>query len=218
MADNVAVPAQASPQTTATGPVENVAESDDRVAKLESAVSTLTKTLNGLAAAQRVAQKAQPAAQQDPEQNLTLRSLKAELDTRDSKLREKAIRTEVKAWAKTQGISDESRPFIEAYIREQYQAQLTVDENDEVVWTDEFGERKPFAELGKKVLSSSGGQTFQQPVATPGAVGNRTRNGVNQGGIPGVKPIIEWTAEDYQKNPDAGLAQLRAAYRQSQGM
>ena len=220
MPEQTVVPAQAGTQTTATGPVTDSAaveaQADDRVVKLEQTVSLLQKTINGLAAAQRVQAKQAPVVQ-EPEQNLTLRTLKAELDARDTKLRDKAIRTEIDAYLRDSGVPEASRPILKAYIREQHGNSLMVDENDQVIYTDEFGEKKPFSELGKMILSTPGGQTFSPPVATPGAVGSRTRNGATQV-AGGVKPIQEWTAEDYQKNPEAGLAQLRAAYKQSQGM
>jgi hypothetical protein len=149
---------------------------------------------------------------------VTLRSLKAELDGRDAKLRDKAIRTEIDASCKESGVPLSARPFLKAYIREQYGANLTVAEDDAVVFTDEFGEKKPFSELWKAVLQSPGGLTFQPPTSTPGAVGSRTKYGVTSGSSPGQKPIEAWTVEDYQKNPEAGVTALRAAYRRQQGM
>ena len=209
----VSVPQPQEVAPAATGPASTEAKPDDRVERLEQTVSMLQRTLNGLAAQKRVQEKqAQPA---DPEQqNLTLRSLKAELDGRDAKLRDRAIRTEIDAFCKEAGVPESARPFVKSYIREQHGAQLTVDENDQVLYTDEFGEKKPFSDLGKKVLASS--QAFLPATPTPGQVGGRVRPGAAN--VQGAKPVEAWNVEDWTKNPEQGLAALRAGYRRQQGM
>lgn len=177
-------------------------------------VSRLERTFqsvgNQLAAYTRVQTRAaQPPADAEPtaQQAVTLKSLKAELDARDSKIRDKAIRTEIKSFVKSNGIPTEAAPFFEAFIEQNHKSQISVNERDEVVYKDALGEEKPFEILGQQILKSPGGASFLPAVSTPGAVGGRNQQGVTRasGGV----QVQDMTAEQMQKDPAAALEGLR---------
>ena len=197
---------------TGTGQATEAKDSgEDRFGKLETIIQGLQHQVNGLSAALRVRAKEQERPQdQQPtqEQSLTLKSLKAELETRDQKIREKAIRAEVQAFAKGAGLTAESIPFFASFVREQYGSKLTVNEQDEVVFTDELGDIKPFAALGQKILSSSGGQTLLPPQSTPGGVG--TRRGAYGVGVPSVPDLSQMTVEYMMAHPQEADAAAQA--------
>ena len=177
-------------------------------------VSRLEKTFqsvgNQLAAFTRVQTRAaQPPADAEPtaQQAVTLKSLKAELDARDAKIRDKAIRTEIKSVVKSNGIPADAAPFFEAFIEQNHKSQISVNERDEVVFKDSLGEEKPFEILGQQILKSPGGASFLPAVSTPGAVGGRNQQGVTRtsGGV----QVQDMTAEQMQKDPAAALEGLR---------
>ena len=189
------------------------------VAKIEAMVQTLQHQLNGLSAAQRAAAKKEIAAAQEPteHQAVTLKSLKAELDVRDEKIRDRAIRTEIRSFAKNKGITEQFLPYFEAYVEKQHKESdpetgrmkwkgLVTTADDQVAFQDEFGELKPFSFIGDKILSQAGGQNLIPPVSTPGQVGGRFANGVNR--VQQVPDIRNMTIEDMQRNP--ALAALAA--------
>ena len=164
------------------------------VAALQGTISELQRQLNGLSAAQRAAAKKAPEAgtgtsgEQAPneQQTLTLKSLKSELETRDKRVREKAITTEINAFCNQAQIPKGLQPFFRAYVKEQHmqdgaKLRLTTNANDEVGYEDELGDWKPFETLGKQILSTNDGASFLSPVSTPGGVGGRTNAGVNRG-------------------------------------
>jgi len=194
------------------------------VAKIDAMVQTLQHQLNGLSAAQRAAAKKEAAAAQEPtdHQAVTLKSLKAELDVRDEKIRDRAIRTEIRSFAKNRGITDQFLPYFEAYVEKQHREPdpetgrmkwkgLTTTADDQVAYQDEFGEFKPFSFIGDKILNGSGGQNLIPPVSTPGQVGGRFVNGVNR--TQQVPDIRNMTIEDMQKNPALADAAAQAAAR-----
>jgi len=179
---NIAVP-PATGQPTGTGETGTQVDGA-KYAELETKFNNLSHQLNGISAALRAQSKvtAQPKAEDaapTQDQAVTLKGLKAELEARDTRIRSKAINTEVRAFAKNAGISEDAVPFFAAYVKEMFGGKLTTNDQDAVVYTDELGDVKPFEHIGKQILASPGGRTFLPPVATPGAVGNRTRNGVN---------------------------------------
>ena len=189
---------------------------EDKYGSLERTLQELRHQVNGLSAALRVKAKEQPDPQPTQEQTVTLRSLKSELDARDAKIKEKAIRTEVNSFAKQAGLPAESVPFFNAYVREQYGSKLTTNDQDEVVWTDELGDVKPFSMLGQKILSSAGGQSLLPPMSTPGGVGQRRMAG--SAVRTSVPDLSQMSVEEMMKNPalaDEAARNMAAMIQQS---
>jgi hypothetical protein len=197
-------------QLAASGTANDKAQSNEELASLKETVIKLEKQLNFLSAQTRVASK-QPDPTPTQAQEVTLKSLKAEMDARDARLKERAIKTEIRSFAKGSGVSDEALPFFEAYIEKNYSSKLTTDAEDRIVFEDDLGEKQPFAILGKKILASAGGLSLLPAVSTPGRVGGRsTANGVVQQNIPN---LAEMSIEDMMKNPalaDAAVQQAAA--------
>jgi hypothetical protein len=192
------------------------------VAKIETMLQTLQHQLNGLSAAQRAAAKKEVAANQEPteQQAVTLKGLKAELDIRDERIRDKAIRTEIRGYAKDKGITAEFLPYFEAFVEKQHRAPddqgrmkwkgLTTTADDQVAYQDEFGETHPFSFIGDKILNQAGGRNLIPPVRTPGQVGGSYQQGVNRGSQ--VPDISTMTVDQMIQNPDlANAAMLQKA-------
>jgi hypothetical protein len=212
----------AAVQFTGTPPVTPAAQTDTNaepawVARLER---TFQSVGNQLAAFTRVQTKAAqtPAPDAEPTegQKLTLASLKKEIDDRERRVQERAIRTEIKSFMKAQNIPKESQPFFEAYIEREYmrpdgKTKLTVNAADEVIVQDDIGTQTPFETLGLKVLGGNGGLSFLAPVETPGPVGSRTNQGVNHASSVDVRNM---SIADMQKDPKAAMAGLQAAAQQ----
>ena len=176
--------------------------------KLQREIEGLTASMQGIS---RIVRKAEKPADPPPteKQDLTLKAHVEADKLRDQKIREKAIKTELTAFAKENGLP--LKPFLH-YVSGEYKEKITVNENDEVVFEDELGEKHPFAVLGKKILASGDGSTFLPPVETPGEVGSRKPQGASR--LPAGKPLQDWTDEEINKNPEgyaAGLAQALQA-------
>ena len=176
--------------------------------------AALTKQINGLSAALRVVQKAPaaPAADAEPtaEQRDTLKSLRDEIERDRKAARDEKIDAALDKFAAGAGVGNTK--LFKMYVRAEHMAdgskeKVTVS-NGEVVFDDGLGTLRPFAELGKRILSSQDGATFLPPVETPGQVGQRHQQGVT---LPaGSKPVSEMTVADMQKNM-AGTAQALGA-------
>lgn len=200
------------------------APADDRVQKLESIILDLQKQVVGLSAAQRAAKRDREREEQAPtqEQNVTLKSLKSELEARDARTRDRAINVEMDAFFKESGIPPAQAKILKAYIRAEYAAKktedgsttygLTTDENDQVVFIDELNNKKSFADIGKTVLTGLGAQAFMPPVQTPGQVGSRSPFGGNSG--PQVPAFGNMSVEQMIANPAMADAAMQAAAAQ----
>ena len=193
-----------------TAPVVPAADGDklqyvtvEEFNKLSSQLEGVTASLQGIS---RIVRKAEKPADPTPteKQDLTLKAHIEADKARDLKIREKAIRTELVAFAKENGLA--LKPFLH-YVTGEYKDKISVNENDEVVFEDELGEKHPFAVLGKKILASSDGSTFLPPVETPGEVGSRKPQGGSR--LPAGKPLQDWTDEEISKNPEGYREGLR---------
>jgi hypothetical protein len=179
---------------------------------LKSGFVKMEHTLNGLAAEKRLADKKaketrDAAAAEKAEGQLTLKSLKDELEADRTAARQEFLELEMGKFEKEAGISEDQAPFFEAFVEKKYGAQLTV-KGRKVFFEDETGELQPFSVLGKKVMATPGGKAFLAPVSTPGEVGNRNQQGVNRHSA-GGKPIQQMSAEDMRKDPSGALQGLR---------
>lgn len=201
-----AVQPQGSDATGASGTAKPENADAGRYEKLETMMQTLQHQLNGLSAAQRAATKKE--AEQAPPtetQNVTLKSLRAELDQRDAKIRARAINTEIDSFCKEEGIPEDMRPFFKSYVKDQHSGKLSTAEDDQVMYEDEFGEKSPFKVLGKKILAAHG-MNLIPSVQTPGAVGGRSQGGANR--QPSVPESM--TMQQMLDNPAAADAMMRA--------
>jgi hypothetical protein len=171
--------------------------------RMQSQFEGLTASVQGIS---RILRKSEKPADPPPteKQDLTLKAHVEADKARDQKLRDRAISTELKAFAKENGLA--LKPFLH-YVTGEYKEKISVNENDEVVFEDELGEKHPFAVLGKKILASSDGSTFLPPVETPGEVGSRKIQGGSR--LPAGKPLQDWTDEEISKNPEGYREGLR---------
>ena len=178
--------------------------------KLQRELEGLTASVQGIS---RIVRKAEKPVDPPPteKQDLTLKAHIEADKARDQKIKDRAIRTELAAFAKENGLA--LKPFMH-YVTGEYKEKISVSENDEVVFEDELGEKHPFAVLGKKILASSDGSTFLPPVETPGEVGSRRQQGASR--LPAGKPLQDWTDEEISKNKDGYAAALGEALRAQQ--
>ncbi len=171
--------------------------------KLQAQLEGLTASVQGIS---RIVRKSEKPADPPPteKQDLTLKAHVEADKARDQKIKDKAIRTELNAFAKENGLA--VKPFLH-YVTGEYKDKISVNENDEVVFEDELGEKHPFAVLGKKILASSDGGTFLPPVETPGEVGSRKQKGGSR--LPAGKPLQDWSDDEITKNPEGYREGLR---------
>ena len=171
--------------------------------KLQDKLEGFNASLQGVA---RLVRKVEKPADPPPteKQDLTLKAHVEADKARDAKIKERAIRTELLAFAKENSLA--LKPFLH-YVKGEYPDKITVNENDEVVFEDELGEKHPFVVLGKKILASSDGSTFLPPVETPGEVGSRKSQGGSR--LPAGKPLQDWSDEEITKNPEGYREGLR---------
>ena len=178
--------------------------------KLQSQLEGVTASLQGIS---RIVRKAEKPDDPPPTetQQLTLKAHVEADKAREQKIRDKAIRAELTAFAKENGLA--LKPFLHyvngEYMQEDSKEKVSVNSKDEVVFLDELGEEKPFAVLGKKILASSDGSTFLPPVETPGEVGSRKPQGGSR--LSAGKPLQDWTDEEIGKNPEGYREGLRQA-------
>lgn len=206
-------------QKTETPPV---AEAPAQVTRaefeaLQAQLSGMGKQFNGISAALRVVSKsgAAPVVEGEPtaEQRDTLKSLREEIDRDRKAARDEKIDAALDSFAAEHGVTNKKlfKMFVRAeHLTDNAREKITVS-NGEVVFDDGLGTIRPFAELGKKILSSQDGSTFLPAVETPGAVGQRTQQGVIMPG--GSKPITQWTGEDMAKNMPGAAKALGEAFR-----
>lgn len=195
----------------------------EKFAQLESLITNslagMQKQLNGISFAARAAKK--ESEEPTPEQHVTLKSLKQQLESRDQKIRERAINAEIDAYLKGQNIPDGQAKILKAYIRNEYAAKhdengnflggLSTDDNDNVFFQDPLGNKKSVADIGKSVLASIGAEQFVPPVQTPGPVGTRAPWAPNQGGPQGVPELGSMTVEQMMANPQLATQAAQAA-------
>jgi hypothetical protein len=144
----------------------------------------------------------QPAADAEPtaEQRDTLTSIRAEIERDRAAARDEKIDAALDKFAAQEGVTNTK--LFKLFVRSEHLSQsarekITVS-NGEVVYDDGLGTLHPFAELGKKILSSQDGSTFLPPPETPGPVGQRTNMGV---ALPaGTKPVTQWTDAEIDKD------------------
>ena len=211
---------QAEQEAAAAGEQVTVSKADFEA--LKTGFADMKKTLNGLAAEKRVAEKAareaaaKNAANQD-EGLLTLKSLKTELDaqkvTFNNQLKEAEntfITSALKTFTAGEKMDETQAEGFEACLMRKYSEKITV-KGAKVFYTDEFGEEKPFSELCKHFITTPLGKTFLAPVETPGETGSRTQQGVKR--PPAGKDFDSMTAEEQRKNPRAAAAAIAQKYQ-----
>ena len=186
----------------------------EEVAALQAQLGGLVKQFNGISAALRVVSKGggAPAGDAPPtdEQRDTLKSLRDDLEQMQERTHKKMVSAEIDAFAKAHGLNvRQFRAHVFTYHQQPDSKEKVTVNNDEVVFDDGLGTLHPFAELGKKILSSQDGSTFLPPTETPGAVGQRTQQGVIMPA--GSKLPGQWSAEDIAKDP-AGAARVLGAH------
>ena len=183
---------------------------------LQAALAAQAKQFNGISAALRFVSKGGPAAAgvdapPTDEQRDTLKTLRDEIERDRKAARDEKIDAALDSFAAQNGVSN--KRLFKLLVRDQHMSdnakeKITVS-NGEVVYDDGLGTLHPFAELGKRILSSQDGSTFLPPTETPGAVGQRTQQGVIMPA--GSKLPGQWSAEDIAKDP-AGAARVLGAH------
>ena len=206
-----------TPETKAAAADAPAPVTREEVQALQAQLGGLVKQFNGISAALRVVGKggtSAPAADAAPptdEQRDTLKTLRDEIE-RDRKIaRDEKIDAALDRFAAQNGVSNAK--LFKMFVRSEHMSdnakeKVTVS-NGEVVFDDGLGQLKPFTELGKRILSSQDGSTFLPPTETPGAVGQRTQQGVIMPA--GSKPLSEMTTEDMGKNMAGAGRALGAA-------
>lgn len=210
--------APAGTPATGTPAVESGFDPSKYVARED--FDRLQHQLNGISAALRTLPKAQPqitqqATEPTENQKVTLASLKAQMDTDREALQRDAWTIELNGLATKAGIPEDRVELLELYVEKHHKSQITV-EGRKVFYTDELGDKKPFAHLFQKISASKIGQTLLPPVETPGQVGNRNSQGVIRSS---GKDISQMSIDDMIKDPkgaDAAMVQMFQGIAQGQ--
>lgn len=231
MADDAVTPAPAAPAATGTAPNDPETEPQSLTFSKEDRdeIQSLKKTVNSLAAMLRKANTTPaptPApvattSTDDDEKPTTQReSIKKLIDdakAREARLdaKEKAREQKIRKSGIRQAIADagvaqpEHRELLQAYLEQTHGSKISVDDEDNVLITDDLEQSKGIAEFIDDFLKTPKGKLFK-PEKTPGP---NTRAGRGASAtIPGQKSIMEMSVEERQAlKPEERSALYRQA-------